>query len=107
MTISFTIPDLRTAYLLPYRGPTKDLYVFYLGRFLDWCVLDDLDPMAARPGDIERYVHHLHVELELKASTVCTAMTPVRGFYRFALPGGHRPRPSRLRTATQVSVGAE
>lgn len=43
-----------------------------------------LDPLVARSSHVELYIDHLQVERGLRPSSVCTDLTPVRGFYRFA-----------------------
>lgn len=60
------------------------MYVYQLDRWLDWCATNDIEPLRARRNDVERYIQHLHLGLGQKASSVNTALTPVRGFYRFA-----------------------
>lgn len=92
---------VRDAYLLPYQGPTLALYVFHLNRWFSWCDTVGLPPLAATRPDVERFVHHLYVERGQQPSSVHTALTPVRGFYRFACaeafidrdPAAHARRP--------------
>ncbi|MEV7428335.1 tyrosine-type recombinase/integrase [Nocardioides sp. NPDC092400] len=79
---------VREAYLLPYAGDTRNAYVYQLGRWLDWCTTHDIAPLAAGRVDVEQFVHHLHVELGHLPSSVHAALTPVRGFYRFAYAEG-------------------
>ncbi|MDO9378650.1 MAG: tyrosine-type recombinase/integrase [Nocardioidaceae bacterium] len=78
------IDQLLTDYLLPYGGNTRCLYEMHLALFLRWCADAGLGPLAATRTHIELYIHYLLVEKGLKPSSVCTALTPVRGFYRFA-----------------------
>lgn len=84
MILTHDILDLRDNYLLPYSGDTLNTYDYYLGRYLAWCVDQQLDPLQASRPDIERYVQQLQETGGLCASSVCTATVPGRGFYRFA-----------------------
>ncbi len=79
-----TLREWRKDYLRPYTGHTLDLYEFHLDRFFDWCVTVSVSPLSATRRDVERYIEHLVVDRGLAASSVCTALTPVRGLYRFA-----------------------
>lgn len=76
--------DLRDDYLRPFRDHTLALYNFYLDRFLDWCLSEEVDPLLATRPDVERYIQHLLTDRRVAAASVCTAMTPVRGLYRYA-----------------------
>lgn len=74
-------------FLARYTGGTYDLYRRYLAQWFAWCDQQQLDPLH----DVDR----VHVELyirelgqTLKASSVCSAMNPVRGFYRLACMDG-------------------
>lgn len=95
------LATVRNAYLLPYRGPTLSIYVFQLNRWFAWCEAAGIAPLEASRTDIERFIHHLHVELRHQPSSVHTALTPIRGFYRFACaeafidrdPAAHARRP--------------
>lgn len=95
------VETVRDAYLLPYQGPTLSLYVFQLNRWFSWCFAVGIAPLAATRVDVERFVHHLHVGLGHQPSSVHTALTPIRGFYRFACseavidrdPAAHARRP--------------
>lgn len=75
---------LRAGYLLPYSSGTRELYAYHLDRYLRWCESIGLDPLAARSSHVELFIHHLRVECGLRPSSVCTNLTPVRGFYRYA-----------------------
>ncbi len=88
MTLNLEVQVIHDEYLLPYVGRTRDIYTYYLDRYLGWCALQAYEPMAVTRADVERYVHHLHVECGLRASTVAAALCPVRGFYRFAYHEG-------------------
>ncbi len=92
MTLSPAVQVIHDEYLLPYTGHTRDLYSYYLDRYLDWCALQAYEPLTVTRADVERYVHHLHIELGLRPSTVATALTPVRGFYRFGYHEGAMDR---------------
>lgn len=64
---------------------TLATYESALRRFMHWCVAQQLHPLydIKRPH-VEFYVRHL-IESGLKASTVNTMFTPIRGFYDFAV----------------------
>jgi site-specific recombinase XerD len=79
---------IRDEYLMPYVGGTRKLYTYYLDRYLDWCALQAYEPLTVTRADVERYVHHLHIELGMRPSSVATALCPVRGFYRFGYHEG-------------------
>ncbi|WP_369012401.1 tyrosine-type recombinase/integrase [Nocardioides imazamoxiresistens] len=89
--------SIAEANLFPYRGPTRALYTYQLTRWLEWCESAGRDPLEATRTDVERFVHHLHVGLGHKPSSVHTALTPVRGFYRFAYEEGHIARDPAVR----------
>lgn len=74
----------RTDYLRPYRGHTRYLYVFYLDRYFAWCEGQSVTPTTATRRDVERYIEHLLTDRGMAPASVCTALTPVRGLYRFA-----------------------
>ncbi|MFY0408755.1 tyrosine-type recombinase/integrase [Solicola sp. PLA-1-18] len=82
--LSDELAQLVRDYLLPYSRGTLEVYELYLGRYLDWCSVGGLDPLQVRRADVERYIQHLLIDLNMLASSTCTALTPVRGFYRFA-----------------------
>jgi integrase/recombinase XerD len=75
---------LRQDYLRPYRGHTLGIYEFYLDRYFAWCGAAQVDPLLAARRDVERYIEHLLVDRGMAPASVCTALTPVRGLYRFA-----------------------
>lgn len=72
-------------YLGRFHGNTFTTYEAALQRFMHWCVAKQLHPLYdVKRAHVEFYVRHL-IESNLKASTVNTMMTPVKGFYDFAL----------------------
>lgn len=75
---------LRQDYLRPYRGQTLAIYDYYLDRFVGWCAAERVDPLLAARRDVERYIEHLLVDRRMAPASVCTALTPVRGLYRYA-----------------------
>ncbi|MFC7489447.1 MULTISPECIES: tyrosine-type recombinase/integrase [unclassified Knoellia] len=83
MTIT-KLSALTEDYLRPYTGHTLELYTFYLDRFYGWCADEGIDPALAVRSQVERYIQHLLVGRRLSPASVCTALTPVRGLYRFA-----------------------
>lgn len=75
------------SFLARYTGGTHDLYRRYLDQWLVWCADNNLDPLEdVSRGHVELYIRHLSDAMA--ASSVCTAMNPVRGFYRFAMIDG-------------------
>ena len=73
-------------FLARYTGNTHDLYRRYLGQWFAWCDRLRLDPMAVERTHVELYIRELGQTL--KASSVCTSMNPIRGFYKFACMDG-------------------
>ncbi|MDN4173900.1 tyrosine-type recombinase/integrase [Nocardioides sp. SOB77] len=74
------------SYLGRYHGNTFKLYRYHLGLFIAWCETNGLHPLndVDRPH-VEFYVRHLIEDRGLQPSSVHTAMTPVKGFYDFAV----------------------
>ncbi len=83
-TTSTDLISLRRDYLRPYRDGTLTVYNFYLDRYFAWCDDRGLESLHASRPDIERYIEHLLVDRNMSGASVCTALTSVRGFYRFA-----------------------
>lgn len=83
-TYNACLPELREDYLRPYRGGTLSVYNFYLDRYFAWCEVEGFDPLKAIRRDVERYISHLLNERQMAPASVCTALTPVRGIYRYA-----------------------
>lgn len=71
-------------YLGRFHGNTLNGYEFHLKRYFRWCYEHDIHPLEVKRAHVEFYVRHL-TDAGLKASTINTAMTPVKGFYDFAL----------------------
>ncbi|MGO4602517.1 hypothetical protein [Terrabacter sp. 2YAF2] len=62
MALNPDVQVLRDEYLLPYVGGARQLYTYYLGRYLDWCDVQAYEPLTVTRADIERYVHHLQLD---------------------------------------------
>ncbi|MDN4174751.1 tyrosine-type recombinase/integrase [Nocardioides sp. SOB77] len=83
--------DELTMAIISYLGRARSantfkLYKYHLGLFIDWCKAHGFHPLHdVQRTHIEFYVRHLIEERGLKASSVHTAMTPVKGFYDFAV----------------------
>ncbi|MGC4112329.1 MAG: tyrosine-type recombinase/integrase [Nocardioides sp.] len=106
MTTTPEVDELRAAYLLPYAGTTLSLYTYQLDRWLEWCAVNSIKPLLARRPDVEAYIHHLHQGLNQKPSSVHTALTPVRGFYRYIYNEEHISRdPAALARRPRVVRG--
>lgn len=86
-----TLTDLERVYfgyLADYGPKTRKAYEYHLNGFLTWCGLSRVDPLAADRTHIAPYVRHLSEDKGLRGSTVNTCMTPVKGFYRWAMLEG-------------------
>ncbi len=69
-----------------YHGATLRLYEYHLKEYLKWCAGHGLDPLHdIKRVHVELYVRHLLEEKGLKPSTIGTRMSPVKGFYKFAV----------------------
>lgn len=69
-----------------YHGNTLNLYRYHLEEYLRWCAGHGLDALKdVKRVHIELYVRHLIEEKGLKPSTIGTRMSPVKGFYKFAV----------------------
>lgn len=85
-------PPLEMAYfgyLAQYHGETFTLYQYHLDKWLAWCRMSALDPLEVKRTHVEVYVRHLLTAGKrdgtgMKPSSVNTALTPVKGFYKFA-----------------------
>lgn len=73
-------------FLARYTGQTYNLYRRYLGQWFAWCEAQGLDPMNVQRTHVELYVRQLGQTM--KPSSVCSAMNPVRGFYKLACMDG-------------------
>lgn len=72
-------------YLGRFHGNTFKQYEYQLGRYFKWCMANNVHPLYdVKRAHVEFYVRHL-IDSGLKASTVNTAMAPIKGFYDFAL----------------------
>ncbi len=71
-----------SAYLGRYRGATRSHTESDLRIFLTWSAVQELDPLAARRTDIERYVRWLQDVRCYQPSTVSRRLSIVIGFYR-------------------------
>lgn len=79
-------------YLADYEGQTRAGYEYHLNRYLTWCARMQVDPLTADRTHIALYVRHLSEECGLRGSTVNTGMTPIKGFYRWAMLEGYLDR---------------
>lgn len=85
-----TLPPYQAAavsFLARYTGETHSLYHRYLQAWLDWCTTNELHPFDdVTRGHVELYIRELSETR--KASTVGSALSPVRGYYRWACLDG-------------------
>lgn len=79
-------------YLADYDGATRDGYEYHLNGFITWCDHRQIDPMTLDRTHAALYVRHLSEERGLRGSSVNTAMTPVKGMYRWAMLEGFLDR---------------
>ena len=75
-------------YLADYEGKTRAAYEYHLQGYLSWCAGNQVDPLTADRTVVALYVRHLSEERGLRGSTVNTSMTPIKGFYRWAMLEG-------------------
>lgn len=75
-------------YLADYGPRTRKAYEYHLNAYLTWCGHNQIDPLTADRTHVALYVRHLSEERGLRGSTVNTCMTPVKGFYRWAMLEG-------------------
>lgn len=69
-----------------FHGATLKLYEYHLKEYLKWCAGHGLDPLHdIKRVHVELYVRHLIEEKSLAPSTIGTRMSPVKGFYKFAV----------------------
>ncbi len=90
-----TLTDLQRVYfgfLADYEGKTRAGYEYHLQRYLTWCQANQVEPLTADRTQVALFVRHLSEQLGLRGSTVNTAMTPVKGFYRWAMLEGYIDR---------------
>lgn len=84
-----TLNDVEIAYagfLARHTGATFELYRYHLTEYLKWCQGHGLHPLRdVKRVHVELYVRYLLEEKGLKASTIGTRMSPVKGFYKFAV----------------------
>lgn len=81
-------PAVRRAvdgFLGRYRGNTRVLYEIDLRIFVEWCMKDELDALAASRADLERFARYLEVERKNAAATVAHRLGVLRVFYRIAV----------------------
>lgn len=79
-------------YLSDYQGGTRKIYEYHLNKFFDWCYSLQIDVLTAERTHMSMYVRYLSEVCGLRASTVNTAITPVKGFYKWAFVEGHIDR---------------
>lgn len=75
-------------YLADYEGNTRAGYEYHLSRYLTWCQALQIEALTADRTHVALYVRHLSEEIGLRGSTVNTSMTPVKGFYKWAMLEG-------------------
>lgn len=83
------LSDVEMAYagfLRRFHGNTLELYKYHLGEYLKWCQGHGLHPLHdVKRAHIEFYVSYLLEDRGLKPSSIGTRMSPVKGFYKFAV----------------------
>lgn len=77
-------------YLADYEGKTRQAYEYHLNAYITWCQIHQVDPLTADRTTVALYIRHLSEERGLRGSTVNTCMTPVKGFYKWAICADRR-----------------
>lgn len=72
-------------YLSRYDGPTLRTYSISLDLYFRWLAQYSVDPLDARRPQIELFLKHLQQDRGNAPASVHHHITPIRGFYRFAL----------------------
>jgi integrase/recombinase XerD len=72
-------------YLARYSGITLRSYSRSLDLYFRWLVQYGVDPLDARRPQIELYIKHLEQDRGCAPASVHHHITPIRGFYRFAV----------------------
>lgn len=75
-------------FLADYEGSTRDHYQGHLNTFVTWCHQHQVDPLTAERTQVAMYVRYLSEVRGLRGSTVNTYLTPIKGFYRWAMLEG-------------------
>lgn len=79
-----TLHQAYLGFLARYSGETRKIYEYHLGAWLRWCAERGVDPMKAKRAHLELYVRWRNEERGNMPSSIHTAMTPVKGLYKFA-----------------------
>lgn len=107
-----TLPELRPTALSPaqlaylgflarYTGLTHDGYRYHLDNWLAWCADRDLDPLVdVTRTHVELYIRWRQTELGNKPSTIGSVMSPIKGFYAFAVIDGHTDKNPAMHART-------
>jgi integrase/recombinase XerD len=73
------------SYLARYSGNTLRSYTDSLRLLFTWCLDHDLDPLDAKRVHLELFVRYLESERRNIPRSVAHHLTPVFGYYRFAV----------------------
>lgn len=68
-----------------YTGGTRDLYMYDIELFLDWCYTNKINPMNLSRVKFEEFGRFLMVDCDNGARSACRRMQTVRTFYRLAM----------------------
>ena len=81
-----TVKLTYVAFLSRFHGTTLELYEYHLKEYLRWCAGHGLHPLDdIKRVHVELYIRYLLEEVGLKPSSVGARMSPVKGFYKFAV----------------------
>lgn len=122
-TVRYGVADLTATWLARFAPHTRAAYLRDLAHFLTWCRSQRLDPLAARPADLDRY----RVALErptpprrpLSPAAVHRRLSALSSWYRYLVAnsdgavatnpvlGARRPRVDRDASTTVGLTAAE
>ncbi|MGA8114193.1 MAG: tyrosine-type recombinase/integrase [Actinocatenispora sp.] len=75
---------LAAAFLMSYRGRTRDAYARDLAHYGAWCARNGVDVLAARRVHLDAYVEHLTTE-GAAPSTVVRRLAALSGYYSYGV----------------------
>ena len=81
-----TVQMTYVGFLSRFHGSTLSLYEYHLKEYLKWCAEHGLHPLDdIKRVHVELYVRYLIEQRGMKPSSIGTRMSPVKGFYKFAV----------------------
>lgn len=93
------------SYLARYSGNTLRSYALSLRLLFNWCTERGLDPLAAQRVHLELFMRYLEHERGCIPRSVAHHLTPLFGYYRFAVADGYIAKdPSLLLRRPRVFI---